>query len=81
MSFFKEILKIENDGILNINEAIAVAIICVALFMVIYMLKRPISNLLNRILPGRKKTIFSHRKNQYKNRIGKKSKASKKKTK
>lgn len=81
MSFFKEILKIENDGILNINEAIAVAIICIALFMVIYMLKRPISNFLNRILPGRKKTIFRHRKNQYKNRIGKKSKASKKKTK
>lgn len=81
MGIITDILKIENDGILSINEAIVFAIICVAILIVAFSLKRPIGNFLNRIIPGRKKTIFSHRKNQYKNRIGKKSKAEKKKNK
>ncbi len=81
MDFFADTLNIIDDGVMSINETIAIAIGVVVLLIVVAMLKRPVSKLLDRILPGRKKTIFSHRKNQYKNRIGKKSKASKKKTK
>ena len=76
--FIMEVLKISRDGVFNINEAIVIAIIAVVLLLVLVLLKGPIVKLINRYMPGRKKTIFSHRKNQYKNSIGKKSKADKK---
>ena len=77
--FIVETLKIDMDGIFNINEAIAIAIAIVVLLLVIVLLKKPIMSFLNRITPGRKKTIFSHRKNQYKTRIGKKPKKDRRK--
>ena len=76
--FIVEILKIIRDGVFNINEAIVIAIALVVLLHVLALLKDPLVKLINRYTPGRKKTIFSHRKNQYKNSIGKKSKADKK---
>ena len=76
--FIVEILKISRDGVFNINEAIVIAIALVVLLLVLVLLKDPLVKLINRYTPGRKKTIFSHRKNQYKNSIGKKSKADKK---
>lgn len=75
--FIAEVLKINVDGVFSINEAIVIAIAVVALLLVLALLRRPVAKLINRITPGRKKTIFSHRKNQYKNRIGKKSKNNK----
>lgn len=75
--FIAEVLKINVDGVFSINEAIVIAIAVVALLLVLALLRRPAAKLINRITPGRKKTIFSHRKNQYKNRIGKKSKNNK----
>ena len=76
--FIVEVLKIRQDGVFNVNEAIVIAIALVVLLLVLALLKEPIVKLINRYTPGRKKTIFSHRKNQYKNSIGKKSKADKK---
>ena len=78
MNFFAEVLKIQKDGILSVNEIIAIAIGVVVLLIVLAMLKTPFMDLMNRIIHGRKKTIFRHRKNQYKTRIGKKSKSSSK---
>ena len=79
VDFFKNVLNINFDGILSVNEVIAFAIVLVLIFILVILAKKPIGDFLNRITPGRKKTIFSHRKNQYKNRIGKKSKSSKNK--
>lgn len=79
MYFVRDVLKISNDGVLNVNELIAIAIAIIFLFLLFATLKKPLMKWLDGITPGRKKTIFSHRKNQYKNRIGKKSKVSKKK--
>ena len=76
--FIVEVLKIRQDGVFNVNEAIVIAIALVVLLLVLALLKEPIVKLINRYTPGRKKTIFSHRKNQYKNSIGKKSKTDKK---
>ena len=78
-NFFVDVLKFNMDGTISLNEAIAIAIGVIALFIVFYIVKKPILDFINRITPGRKKTIFSHRKNQYKTRIGKKSKAPNKK--
>lgn len=79
MEFFVDVLKISKDGVFNVNEAIVIAILVVVLLLVLAVLKGPIANFIDRNAPGRKKTIFSHRKNQYKNRIGKKIKPGKKK--
>ena len=79
VGFFKDVLKINFDGILSVNEVIAFAIVLVLILILITLVKKPIGDFINRVTPGRKKTIFSHRKNQYKNSIGKRSKASKNK--
>lgn len=79
MDFIVEVLKISKDGVINVNEAIIIAIGVVILLLVLALLKGQIVNFIDRNTPGRKKTIFSHRKNQYKNRIGKKIKTGKKK--
>lgn len=79
VNFFVNVLKINLDGVLSVNEVIAMAITVVVLLIIITLLKKPILDFLNRITPGKKKTIFSHRKNQYKTRIGKKIKPNKNK--
>lgn len=79
VNFFVNVLKINIDGVLSVNEVIAMAITVVVLLIIITLLKKPILDFLNRITPGKKKTIFSHRKNQYKTRIGKKIKPNKNK--
>lgn len=79
LDFIRDVLKISNDGVLNVNELIVIAIAVVVVFLILAALKNPLMKWLDSITPGRKKTIFSHRKNQYKNRIGKRSKTSKKK--
>ena len=79
VNFFVNVLKINLDGVLSVNEVIAMAIAVVVLLIIITLLKKPILDFLNRITPGKKKTIFSHRKNQYKTRIGKKIKPNKNK--
>ena len=79
VNFFVNVLKINVDGILSVNEVIALAITVVVFLIIITLLKKPILDFLNRITPGKKKTIFSHRKNQYKTRIGKKIKPNKNK--
>ena len=76
--FVTEVLKISRDGVLNINEMILMAIAAIIVLLFLATLKKPVMRWLDSVTPGRKKTIFSHRKNPYKNRIGKKSKASKK---
>ena len=78
VDFIRDVLKISNDGVLSINELIVIAIGIIALLLLLAVLKKPLMRWIDGITPGRKKTIFSHRKNQYKNRIGKKSKTTKK---
>ena len=68
--FLEEKLHIVHDGILHINEVIAAAIVIVLIVLIVIGIKDLIKAARNR-MPGRKKTIFSHRKNKYKNRIGK----------
>lgn len=70
---FAEKLHIARDGILHVNEVIAVAIVVVFLILIIVVVRDVIKMMKNK-MPGRKKTIFSHRKNRYKNSIGKKKK-------
>ena len=72
--FFAVKLHIANDGIIHINEVIAAAIVLVLIILVIVLAIDLICEIRNR-MPGRKKTIFSHRKNRYKSRIGKKNKS------
>ena len=65
--FFAVKLHIANDGIIHINEVIAAAIVLVLIILVIVLATDLICEIRNR-MPGRKKTIFSHRKNRYKSR-------------
>lgn len=71
--FLADKLHIVHDEVLHVNEAIAIAIVIVLALLLIVIIKDLIKHILNNA-PGRKKTIFSHRKNKYKNRIGKKNK-------
>ena len=71
--FLKERLLIAFDGSWNSNEIIA-AVGCVLLaVLVILGLIKLIKKIIKTANP-RKDTIFSHRKNKYKNSIGKKNK-------
>lgn len=73
MKFLEEKFDIVMDGSWNTNEMIAAAITVVIALLVIWL----VIKLIGRIIAGlnpRKSTIFSHRKNKYKNRIGKKVK-------
>lgn len=78
IDFIESVLKISVDGVLSVNELILIAIAIVILLIVLVLIKEPLSYFIDSVTPGRKKTIFRHRKNQYKNRIGKTSKSSKK---
>ena len=67
--FLAEKLNIAADGVMHVNELIAIAIVVVALLLVVLLVMDKIQRDKNR-----QATIFSHRKNKYKNRIGKKHK-------
>ena len=71
--FLKDKLFIVFDGEWNLSEITATAILLV--FTVILMLGifRLVKKIIKRSNP-RKDTIFSHRKNRYRNSIGKKNK-------
>lgn len=67
--FLAEKLNIASDGIMHVNEVIAIAIIVVVLLLVLLLVIEKIKHDKNK-----EATIFRHRRNKYKNRIGKKHK-------
>lgn len=71
--FLTEKFSIVIDGSWNKTEIIAAAIAVVVVLLVILLIVKIIKGISKRVNP-RKDTIFSHRKNKYKNRIGKKVK-------
>ncbi len=73
MKEFLDNLHIAHDGNLHLNEVLGLAVAAVLTAIVILVI-RDIARSVNNRLPGRKKTIFSHRKNKYKTRINKKNK-------
>ncbi len=70
IAFLMEKLNIVPDGVWQINEiAVAIAavlIVALLIALVIFLVRKLI-----RDVNPRKSTIFSHRKNKYKSRIGK----------
>lgn len=73
MNILCEKFNIVIDGRWNTNEMIAAAICAVAALLVLWLAVKIIVSIIAALNP-RKSTIFSHRKNKYKNRIGKKIK-------
>ena len=71
--FLKDRLLIEFNGNWNLSEIVAVAILLVLVVIAVLGLVKLIKRLIKTANP-RKDTIFSHRKNKYKNSIGKKNK-------
>ena len=67
--FLEEKLNILMDGNMHVNELIASAIVVVVILLIILLIVDKIKRDRNK-----EATIFSHRKNKYKNRIGKKHK-------
>lgn len=67
--FLRERLQIALDGVLHINEVIAIAILVVALLLVILLIRDTVKK-----RRSRETRIFSNRKNRYKSRLGKKNK-------
>ena len=67
--FLRERLQIALDGVLHINEVIAIAILVVALLLVILLIRDIVKK-----RRSRETRIFSNRKNRYKSRLGKKNK-------
>ena len=72
-NFLTEKLNIVVDGSWTSAEIIAAAIAAVIVLLLILAIVKIIKGISRRANP-RKDTIFSHRKNKYKNRIGKKVK-------
>ena len=71
--FLKDKLLIDFDGSWNLNEIIAAAVCVLLAVLVVMGLIKFIKKIIKTANP-RKDTIFSHRKNKYKNSIGKKNK-------
>ena len=71
--FLKDRLLIEFNGNWNLIEIVAVAILLVLVVIAVLGIVKLIKRLIKSANP-RKDTIFSHRKNKYKNSIGKKNK-------
>ena len=71
--FLKDRLLIEFNGNWNLSEIVAVAILLVLVVIAVLGIVKLIKRLIKSANP-RKDTIFSHRKNKYKNSIGKKDK-------
>ena len=67
--FLRERLQIALDGVLHINEVIAIAILVVALLLVILLIRDTVKK-----RRSRETRIFRNRKNRYKSRLGKKNK-------
>jgi hypothetical protein len=67
--FLEEKLSIAFDGVLHVNEIIAMAIIVVVILLIILIICDKAKKRRNR-----ETTIFRHRKNRYKSRLGKKNK-------
>lgn len=67
--FFEERLNIAIDGTLHINEVIALAIVAVFVLLIIFTVRDAVKRRRNR-----ETTIFRHRKNRYKSRLGRKNK-------
>ena len=67
--FLRERLHIALDGVLHVNEVIAIAILVVALLLVILLVCDTVKK-----RRSREARIFSNRKNRYKSRLGKKNK-------
>ena len=71
--FLKARLLIEVNGNWNLSEIVAVAMLLVLVVIAVLGIVKLIKRLIKSANP-RKDTIFSHRKNKYKNSIGKKNK-------
>ncbi|MBR5230242.1 MAG: hypothetical protein IKW01_05220 [Firmicutes bacterium] len=71
--FLEEKFNIVADGSWTTTEILAAIIAALVILLLIAVIIKLIGILLQRMNP-RKDTIFSHRKNKYKNRIGKKVK-------
>lgn len=67
--FLEERLHIVHDGILHVNEAIAIAIVIVTVLLIVLAVCD-----IAKKSKKKEATIFSHRKNRYKSRLGKKNK-------
>ena len=67
--FLEERLNIAADGILHVNEIIALAIVAVVILLVVLLVRDKLKKHRNK-----ETTIFRHRKNRYKSRLGKKNK-------
>ena len=71
--FLKDRLLIEFNGNWNLSEIVAVAILLVLVVIAVLGIVKHIKRII-KSANHRKDTIFSHRKNKYKNSIGKKNK-------
>ncbi len=71
--FLKDRLLIDFDGSWNLNEIIAAAVCVILAVLIVLVLIKLVRKIIKTANP-RKDTIFSHRKNKYKNSIGKKNK-------
>lgn len=69
--FLENTLNITRDGTLNVSEAVLMAIMAVVGILVLILIKNAFDSMIKKYGPGRQKTIFSHRKNQYKTKISK----------
>ena len=73
LEFLEEKINIAFDGSWNVTEVvISVIVVLVLVLLIVIFIK--IIGAISRKMNPRKDTIFSHRKNKYKNRIGKKAK-------
>lgn len=68
-TFLKDTMHIAADGNLHVNEIILIAIAVVIAMIVVLLIRDAVKK-----SASRQRTIFSHRKNRYKTRIGKKPK-------
>lgn len=72
-SFLEDRLSMDFNGEWEFNEVIAALILFFLVLLAVVCLVKLIKKTAGRLNP-RKDTIFSHRKNRYKNSIGKKKK-------
>lgn len=70
---FMEKLNIVIDGVWQTNEIIAAVVAALVVVLIIALLIFVITRIVQSANP-RKSTIFSHRKNKYKSRLGKNNK-------
>ena len=67
--FLEEKLNIVHDGVVHVNELIAMAIVVIVVLLIILLVCDKLKKQKNKEV-----TIFRHRKNRYKSRLGKKNK-------